>query len=268
MVDIVKRRIGLALGGGVARGLAHIGVLKVLHQEGIEISAYAGTSAGSIVAALAAAGLSWQQMQAAVAGVSWRDLTAFSPGLPMMGLVSADRLEAFITALVGEKRIEDLSTPFAAMAVDITDGSLVTLDSGSLAAAVRASCSIPGIFEPAEVGGRLLVDGSLLNDVPADVARALGADAVIGVSLSPDRAQTAQRPQNILQVLAASFQIVINPKVRQKGIQGADVLIEPVVADIGYHELDRAQELIQRGEAAASARLSELRRLIRRGARR
>lgn len=152
-----KPKVGLALSGGAARGLAHIGVIKAIENEGIPISFVAGTSVGSLIGALFAAGVGWQEMAELARKLKWRDLVSVS--LSGLGLARTDKLQKIIDRLLGGKRFEDLAIPFAAVAVDIASGEKVILKTGSVAEAVQASCSIPGIFEPVPLNGHLLVDG-------------------------------------------------------------------------------------------------------------
>jgi NTE family protein len=239
-------KVGLALGGGVARGLAHIGVLKVLEEERIGIDLVAGTSVGSLIGALFCSGLGWRHIYEAAVDVRWKDLVR--PALPGLGLVKTDRFERMVGRLIRDARFEDLKIPFKAVAVDITTGEEVVLDRGPVALAVRASCSLPGIFEPTAWEGRLLVDGGLVNDVPADVVRRMGAERVIGVDLNHDRVST-RPPDSLIDVIIYSLNILIRSNI-QKGITHADCLVVPDLEGFGYRNLRRLEECIERGEAA------------------
>jgi NTE family protein len=255
----VRRKIGLALGGGAARGLAHIGVLKVLQEEGIRIHCVAGTSAGSLIGSLFCAGLSWEKIKEIAQDIDWSDLV--SPTWPSLGIVNPDKLEKTVNKFVQKKRFEDLSIPFRAVAVDITSGEEVVLRSGSVARAVRASCSIPGIFQPTEVEGRLLVDGGLVNDVPTDVVRDMGADRVIGVDLNADRV-VPKRPENLIEIFFRSLNILIHNSA-QKARRVADVMVVPRLAGFAYHDLSRLDELIARGEQAMRDQIETLSKIAR-----
>lgn len=175
------RSFGLALGGGGARGIAHLGVLKVLDETGLRPDFITGTSAGSIVGALYAGGYTWETISEVTHAHDWTDMV--TPVFPRMGLVRGDRLEKRLTDLLGDRAIEELDVPFKAITVDLESGELFIMDRGPVARAVLASCSIPGIFEPLEHEGRLLVDGGVLNNLPTDVCREMGADVVLGVDL-------------------------------------------------------------------------------------
>lgn len=251
-------RIGLALGGGAARGLAHIGALKAFEEEGIPVSAVAGTSAGSIVGAAFAAGLSWRAILDLARKADWRSFV--SPTLPRMGLLRMDRLERFVEELLGGKDFRALRLPFTAVAVDVTTGEEVRLREGPVAPAVRASCSIPGLFEPASLGGRFLVDGGLAADVPVEAARQLGADRVIGVALNAGTAPFPT-PANIMDVLSNTFQILARANAL-RNLEGADLVVAPRLSGFGYQDLSRLEELVALGESAARESLSAMRRRL------
>jgi NTE family protein len=242
----------LALGGGAARGAAHIGVLKVLAEEGIPVRGVAGTSVGSVVGAALCAGRDWRWLLAEARRLRWADLV--QPTVPRMGMLATERLERYLERLLGVALIEDLALPFAAVAVDISTGEEVVLRAGRLAPAIRASCSVPGIFEPVAVGGRLLVDGGLLNDVPADVARTLVAGPVVAVKLNGGTRVPA-RPRTIFDVISSSFAILAFHGIQQ-GLSVADIVISPDLGRMGYRDLHRVDELVAAGERAARVALA------------
>jgi NTE family protein len=244
--------VALALGGGAARGIAHIGVLKVLAEERIEVRGVAGTSVGSVVGAALCAGRDWQWQLERARRLRWAELV--QPTVPRMGMLATERMERFLERAFGVARIEDLRLPFAAVAVDIETGEEVVLRSGALAAAVRASCSVPGIFEPVTVGGRLLVDGGLLNDVPADVARTLVAGPVVAVRLNSG-ARVPARPRTIFDVISSSLAIVALHGIQQ-GLTAADLVVSPHLTHMGYRDLRKVDELFAAGERAARAALA------------
>jgi NTE family protein len=244
--------VTLALGGGAARGIAHIGVLKVLAEEGIPVRGVAGTSVGSVVGAGLCAGRDWRWMLEAVRSLRWSDLV--QPAVPRMGMLATERLERFLERSLGVARFEDLHLPFAAVAVDISTGEEVVLRSGLLAPAIRASCSLPGIFEPVAAGGRLLVDGGLVNNVPADVARMLAGGPVLAVNLNGGIRQPV-RPRSIVDVLTSSFAIIALRSIQQ-GLAAADIVVAPDLGQASYRDLRRVDDLFAAGEHAARKALA------------
>jgi NTE family protein len=252
-------KLGLALGGGAARGLAHIGVLKVLEEEQIAVHCVAGTSAGSLIGSLYCAGFSWRRIKDTAREIDWGDLV--SPTWPTLGIVNPAKLEKTLDRMLKGRVFENLPIPFRAVAVDITSGEEVVLQAGSVAKAVRASCSIPGIFEPTEMDGRLLVDGGLVNDVPTDVVKDMGAKRVIGVDLNADRV-VPKRPENLIEIFYRSLNILIYNSA-QRARRVADVMVVPRLEGFSYHDLGRLDELIARGERAARDQIEALKKLAR-----
>jgi NTE family protein len=248
------RRLGLALGGGAALGLAHIGILKVLAAEGIPVSCVAGTSAGSVVGAAFCAGMGWEQMREKARTLEWSHIASIE--VPRRGLLRLDRMERWLAETIPAWSFADLSIPLAAVAVDITSGEEVVFDAGPLARAVRASCSIPGIFEPLLLDGRVLVDGGMVNTVPADVARRMGAEVVLAVNLSTRRRHQSP-PKNISDVLYYSFDLVL-AACAQLSTASADIVISPDLEGFSYRDLGKLDELIGRGECAARAVVPDL----------
>jgi NTE family protein len=181
-----RPRIGLALGSGSARGLAHIGVLRAIKEVGVEIDVIAGTSMGALIGAIFAAG-KLDGLAARLLDFDWKSIISLlDPVLPRSGLIDGQKVTDFVRAHVTVTRIEDLPTPFQAVATDITSGEQVALGTGDLIEAVRASIAVPGIFTPVRANGCILVDGGLVNPVPVSVARSMGADLVIAVDLNHD----------------------------------------------------------------------------------
>jgi NTE family protein len=174
--------------------------------------------------------------------------------------VNPGKLEKTLSRILQRKRFEDLSIPFRAVAVDIATGEEVVLSSGPVAAAVRASCSIPGIFEPKELEGRLLVDGGLVNDVPTDVVKAMGADLVIGVDLKADRVIN-RRPENLIEVFFRSLNILIHNSAQRAG-RIADIMVIPRLAGFAYHDLTRLDQLIDEGERAMRENIEKVKEFL------
>lgn len=190
-----RKRVGLALGGGGARGMGHVGVIRVLEREKIPIDCIAGTSAGSLVGAAYASGMRSDGLTEMAMKIGWKDIAR--PVWPRNGFVSFERLESYIIHLAGDLTFADLELPFAAVTADLATGQQVILREGSVARAVRASCSIPGLVTPVEVEGRFLVDGGIVNNLPISVARDLGADVVIAVGLTSPAGDPRQGPLQI-----------------------------------------------------------------------
>lgn len=176
--------IVLALGGGGARGLAHVGLLEVIQREGLRVRAIAGTSIGAEIGAFYAAGVSVEELVRRSVDTGWRQtLRLFLPDLPGGGLVSGRQIVSFFHEVLGEARFQDLKLPFVAVAADLDTGDEVVLDSGPVADAVRASVSLPGVLAPARAGNRLLIDGGAVNPLPADVARRRFGGPVVAVAV-------------------------------------------------------------------------------------
>ncbi|MGE5573381.1 MAG: patatin-like phospholipase family protein [Bacteroidota bacterium] len=257
-----RPRIGLALGAGSARGLAHIGVLQVLEEEGVPVDVIVGSSAGALVGGIYAACRDLGMMERIAMRVKWDHLVDLC--FPRMGLVAGDRILGFLRVLTRGKSFADLSLPFAATAVDIETGEEVLLREGEVALAIRASMAVPGIVAPVRIGGRLLVDGAVLDRVPASRAREMGADFVIAVSAggnvdgAPDR-HRKEPVRNVFEVITTAVELMELAILRQR-ILGADVVIAPDLEDIGPTRLDRADEIIERGRAAARACLPRIAR--------
>ena len=192
-----RPRLGLALGSGAARGLAHIGVLKVLEEAGIQIDIIAGTSMGAFIGAMYAAGVPVTQMEKAALEIDWfRMARLLDPVLPTSGLTDGKKLVAFMAALLPARDFKDLQQSLAVTATDINTGESIIIKQGDLLEALRASLAFPGIFSPVRFGKRFLVDGGLCKPIPTDVARSLGAEKIIGVCTIP--AVVKQTPETFL----------------------------------------------------------------------
>lgn len=251
-----EKSVGLALGGGAARGFAHIGVLKVLHEEGIRPAYVAGTSVGSLVGSLYCAGYEWYEIQEITRKLRWKDLVQIT--WPRRGLVKTENLEKLAQELLGGKTFDDLAIPFRAVTVDLARGEEFVMKEGSVARAVRASSSIPGIFEPLIYDDRVLVDGGVMNGVPADVVRDMGADVVVAVDLNAD--SRGYHPlDSLLDIMLQSFmQMIHNNSL--KGEEFADYLIQPELTDFSYYNLSQVEPCIEQGEKAARKIAGSLRR--------
>jgi NTE family protein len=255
-----RPRLGLALGGGFARGVAHIGVLRVLEQEGIPIDCIAGTSVGGLIAAMYAAGTPLDTMVKRAGVTTFKDFGKWT--LSWLGLASNARLEEYLHQTTPLATFEEARIPLAIAATDLGSGEPVYFTQGEVAAPLRASCAYPGLFLPVEYQGRVLVDGFLAATVPVDGARLLGANIVVAVFL--DSSPPGQRPGHMLDVIGQSFAIMQRHANRNWRLK-ADVVVEPDVAQFDWDDFKRTPELLAAGEAAARAALPRIRAALARG---
>jgi NTE family protein len=250
-----KIRVGVALGGGFARGLAHIGVLKVLEEENIPVDLIAGTSVGSVIGAAYASGISAKELEEISTLVRFKDFSRWT--FSRFGIFNNDKMAVFLRKVLRCKTFEELRIPLAVAATDVVTGEAVVFTSGELIDPVRASCAYPGIFLPVNVNGRLLVDGLLAHSVPTIPLRKMGADRVIGVSLSASWVKK-QGPRHVFDVIGQCFSIAQD---NMCGVwkSAADVVLEPAIGEFSYDDFGRAPELIKTGEVAARAALPQIR---------
>ncbi|BDG48157.1 esterase [Parageobacillus sp. KH3-4] len=254
---MVLPKIGLALGSGGARGFAHLGVIKVLEEEKIPIACIAGSSIGALVAALYASGLGLDRLYRLARSFRRNDYIDFT--IPKMGLIAGKRITEFIRLLTKGKKIEELSIPVAIVATDLQTGQKVVFRRGDVARAVRASISIPGIFVPERVDGRLLVDGGVVDRVPVSVARAMGADIVIAVDVS--HVKVDGEIASIFDVILQSLDILQDEIVRHREL-ASDVMIRPHVEQYSPRAFTHAQEIIAIGEQEARKYVPKIRQVI------
>ena len=254
-----RPRLGLAFGGGFARALAHIGVLKVLDEEGIPVDLVAGTSAGAILGAAYCTGMSARDMEVMAATARFRDFARMT--LSRYGLYASDRMAIFCEQVLKIKNFEDLKIPLAITATDVHTGDPVVFTKGPLADPMRASCAYPGMFPPVEVDGRSLIDGMLAYSIPTTPLRAMGAECVIGVSLSAD-GSWRPAPRHAFDVIRQCF-FIAEAKMSSLWRKDADLVLEPDINGFSFDCFDRAKDLIANGENATRAALPQLRRLLR-----
>src|SRR6266849_4148183 len=251
-----RPRVGVALGGGFARGIAHLGVLRVLDEEKIPIDYLAGTSAGAMLAASFATGHPIPEIVAQAKATRFRDFGQWK--LSWMGLASNQKLEHYPRKYLGVTTFEQLRIPLAIAATDLATGEPVYFTQGPLGPALRASCAYPGMFVPVEVDGRVLVDGFLAAPVPVDALRKMGADVVIAIFLE---AANNRRPTSIVDVIGLSFAI-LQRHADLEWRRTADVVVEPIVKDFLWDDFEKTSELIAAGEIAGRAALPKIRAAV------
>ena len=256
-----RPRIGLALSGGAARGIAHVGVLRALEESKIPIDAIAGASAGALIGGCYATGLSIEKLEELASGFRWRHTSGLS--FSQLGLQSNARMEKFLRKHLPVTRFEDLKIPFAAMVTDLQKGeTIVFRDTGDLPFAIRASCCVPALYTPVrDREGRFLIDGGILENLPISRTRELGADLVIAVDVNFDGVRFFDRPRTALGVLMRVFSAV-EKIVSNQERDTADLMIAPKVGHIRWDQTRHSKELIRLGYEAGLAAIDQIRELI------
>jgi NTE family protein len=252
-----RPKVGVALGGGFARGIAHIGVLRVLEAHEIPVDFIAGTSVGALIASGYASGTHLEEMARQGSGTRFRDFGRWT--LSRMGMASNDRLEDFLHRFTTAKFFKEMKIPLCIVATDLLKGESVHFREGEIGPALRASCAYPGLFLPVEHQGHFLVDGFLTEQVPAPAAREMGADVVISVHLEPGLLDS--KPRNTIEVISRSFSI-IQTVVSQPWRSMTDVLIEPNVHHVLWDEFVKTPQLIAAGEDATHAAMPRIKELL------
>jgi NTE family protein len=257
----VNPRIGLALSGGAARGIAHVGVLRALEENNIPIDAIAGASAGALIGGCYAAGLSIDELTLMARAFRWRRTARFS--FSRLGLQTNARMEKFLRAHLPVTRFEELRIRFAALTMDLQKGTAVVFrDEGDLPFAIRASTCIPAVYTPVrDSQGRWLVDGGLVASLPISYARDLGVDIVIASDVNFDGARFVEDPRTAMGVLAHTF-VAVERIVANQDRADADVLITPKVGHIRWDQTRRADELLQAGYDAALESIDQIKPLL------
>jgi NTE family protein len=250
-------RIGLALGGGAARGFAHIGVIQVLEEAGIRPDLVVGTSAGSLVAALYASGKSGSEMATLALAMDESAITDWS--FPGRGLIRGEALARYVREHTGGRTIERMRLPLGIVATDLDNGAAILFQRGDTGAAVRASSAVPAVFQPVRIGEREFVDGGLVSPVPVRFARQMGAELVIAVDISspPDGAATSDLFKMLLQTFA-----IMGRSINQFELQGADLVLRPALAGVTSADFNARAKAIQAGRDVALRQLPELRARI------
>jgi NTE family protein len=251
--------IGVALGGGFARGIAHVGVLRVLEENEIPVDLLAGTSVGALIGAAYASGATLDELERQGMLTHFRDFGRWT--ISRMGMATNERLEGFLKRFTNARTFEEMKIPFGIVSTDLVTGQTVCFTQGELGPPLRASCAYPGLFIPVEYQGRMLVDGFLTEHVPTESLRNMGADVVIAVHLDPG--QPNQKPKNTIEVIGRSFSI-IQEQTPPRWLRYADVILQPMVKDIHWDDFQKTPALVAAGVAAARAALPEIKAALKR----
>lgn len=252
-----KVKIGLALGGGGARGFAHLGVLKAFEENNISFDYVAGTSAGSLVGALHCAGLTYQQIYDIAKNLKKKDI---KPGTFMFVPSKTEGLQKVIISAIGDISFQELKKPFAAVAVDLISADEIIITHGSVAKAVAGSCAVPGVFVPVEFEHMHLADGGLQNTIPADVPRLYDCDYVVAVDVNSTRGEGTDSLK-MIDVLPATIRILMKSNA-VKGYLNADVIIQPNLKRFKSTKMDGFEEMIEEGYRAAMDKMPEILNII------
>ena len=250
-------KVGLALGGGAARGFAHIGVIQVLEEQGIKVDLVAGTSAGSLVASLYASGKNGKELAQMAESMDEGAITDWA--FPTRGLIRGEALARFVREKTGHRLIEQMPLPLGIVATDLSDGSPILFRTGDTGAAVRASSSVPAVFQPVKIGQREYVDGGLVAPVPVRYAKQMGADLVIAVDISEP--PEPKPPGDAMRMLLQTFSIM-GRSINNFELREADVIIRPKLEGVGSADFSARKRSIQAGRDAAQAALAQLRQRI------
>ena len=248
-----KKNVGLALGGGVILGASHIGTLRALEENGIEISYVAGTSIGAFVGALFAFGKNWKEIKAITSEIKWLDITEIQ--LSKFALLSNRKLGQLITDHIGDQKIEDASIPLAIVTTNIASGEKVVLKKGSVAQAVMASTCLRGIFDPVEIDSKLLVDGGIVENIPVKTLKEMGADFLIGADLTARK--KLEQPGSILDVIINALHFLIKQS-GQIQIEDPHILIQPELSSFSLIDMSQIDDIMEQGYQDSMKALSEI----------
>lgn len=251
-------KVGIALGGGAVRGLAHIGVLKVLKEYQIPIDFIAGTSMGGAIGGLVAAGIDIEEIESFVLNTPSYQFVDW--GIRKRGILAGNKIYTRLIHFLKQKgleniRIEQLEIPFRAVSVDLIKGNVFVFEEGNLCLAIRASTSVPGIFSPVHYRDKVLVDGGVLNNLPADLLRGAGVDVAVAVDV--EREHEEQEPRNLFDVVYRSFTIMTTEQ-RRTNLKHADVVFRPEVGHIWAFDISKIRECIEAGEREARQKVNDL----------
>ena len=256
----VPRRLtlGVALGGGFARGIAHIGALKVLEQENIPVDYVAGTSVGAIIGAAYCGGMTSSELEEMARTLRFSDFARWT--LSRYGFCNTDRMVRLFARMLKKHTFEELAIPLAITATEFRTGEAAVFTKGPLVDPIRASCAYPGMFLPVEIDGRSYVDGMLAYGLPTTPLRRMGADRVIGLCLSAPWGE-AHRPKHMFEVIGQCF-CIAQSKLAESWVKDANMIVETPVHGFAYDCFERSQELIAAGEAAMRAKLPQVRAML------
>ena len=248
-------KFGLALGGGAARGFAHVGVIQVLEEAGLKPDLVVGTSAGSVVAAFYASGKDGAQLQKAAETMEEATITDWTVPLLGRGMMRGDGLARYVNKQTGGRRIEELKMPLGIVATDLKTGDGVLFQRGDIGTAVRASSSVPSVFEPVRIGNREFVDGGLVSPVPVRYARQMGAEYVLAIDISspPESGKTG----DMFDILMQTFTIM-GKSINHFELREADLVVRPALNDVGSADFKARRRSIEAGRAAMLQALPKL----------
>ncbi|KSV18302.1 patatin [Dehalococcoides mccartyi] len=258
-------KIGIALGGGAARGIIHIGVLEVLEKEAIPLDLVTGTSMGAIIGALYASGHTPPEMKEIVSNLSWKQLMPLLDlAAPRAGFLSSRKIKDYLKELIGDVTFAELKKPFACVAADVKTGQEVLFREGPVIDGVIASMSLPIIFRPVKNKNRFLVDGGLITPIPAQIVRDIGADFVIAVNAIYHHDYIKPDKDSAPSIFDTAFQIVniMSIHMAKENLQAADIAIEPDLSGIGPGDFLKAPEIVLRGELSATDAIPNLKHLL------
>ena len=252
-------KLGLALGGGAARGFAHVGVIQVLEEAGIKPDVVVGTSAGSVVAAFYASGKDGAQLQKAAETMEEATITDWTVPLLGRGMMRGDGLARYVNKQTGNRRIEDFKMPLGIVATDLKTGEGILFQRGDVGTAVRASSSVPSVFEPVRIGNREFVDGGLVSPVPVRYARQMGAEYVLAIDISspPESGKTG----DMFDILMQTFTIM-GKSINKLELRDADLVVRPALNDVGSADFKARRRSIEAGRAAMLQALPKLKEAL------
>ena len=252
-----KKKSGIAFGGGGTRGIAHIGAIKVFQSNKIEFDYIAGNSAGSMVGAVYAMGVPWQEMYDYVLSINEK---TFFPKKNWLSYMSSEVIENMADHYLNGKTFDELKKPFCAIAVDLKTGSLDRLCTGSVSKALSASCAVPGVFQPVAIDDKLYVDGGTLRSIPTEAARQMGAEKVVGINLNSHRANGTESLRR-KDVFMAAYKLTVNVN-SEICEQYADIMLKPDLCDYQPYSFKNIKEMLDIGESEAQHHLAEIIKLL------